>query len=103
MLGRKGQILGSMIIIFTAMIILGNINAAYAIRRVRANSRVECVTQRRAEYNGQIFNIYVNQTEKFISVHGKANDYRELRRIENHFKLMAPAGYDIVCDIQLGY
>ena len=103
MLGRKGQILGSMIILFAAMILLGNVNTAYAIRRVRAHSRVEQITQGRAEFNGKVFNIYVNQTEKFISVHGKANDYRELRKIENHFKLMAPAGYDIVCDIQLSY
>ena len=103
MLGKKGQILRSMMILFTAMILLGNVNTAYAIRRARVNSRDEQVTQRRAEFNGKVFNIYVNQTEKFISVHGKANDYKELRKIENHFKLMAPAGYDIICDIQLGY
>jgi hypothetical protein len=103
MLGKKGQILESMIIIFAAMIILGKVNTVHAIRRIRANSRVERVTQRRAEYNGQIFNIYVNQTEKFISVHGKAYNHRDLRKIEKHFKLMAPAGYDIICDVQLGY
>jgi hypothetical protein len=45
----------------------------------------------------------VNQTEKFISVHGKAYNHRDLRKIEKHFKLMAPAGYDIICDVQLGY
>ncbi|MGA1825161.1 MAG: hypothetical protein ACMUIP_10920 [bacterium] len=96
---RKQLIFYSIIII--TFIILGNVGAVKAAKQ--SPGKTTDISHRRVEFNNNIYDVYINYKEKFISVHGKADSWGEIRKVEKHFEVTAPAEYEIAYDISLAY
>ena len=86
-------------IIISLFLITGNANAS---KHIKDKSTKE-IDHRRVEYNNKTFDIYINRQEKFITVHGEAEDWKEIEQIEKHFESTAPTDYRIAYDIDFSY
>ncbi|MGA1826237.1 MAG: hypothetical protein ACMUIP_16395 [bacterium] len=64
---------------------------------------VENITHRIIDLNNRKFDVYINHNEKFISVHGTVDSWRDLKKVEDYFKVIIPSDYRIYWDIGYGY
>ncbi|MGA1867977.1 MAG: hypothetical protein ACMUJM_05445 [bacterium] len=97
---RRNQLIYLIVAIIT-LIMIGNVGAAEASKHPSTKSTD--ISHRRFIFNNNTYDVYINHIEKFISVHGKANSWEEIKKIEKHFELTAPSDYEIAYDISLGY
>jgi len=86
-------------------VFLWNSKAAGAFTRNMATSteRIENITYRKVEFKNRKFDVYINHNVKFISVHGRVDQWKDLDKVEDHFKILAPNDYRVYCDIECGY
>ncbi|MGA1869663.1 MAG: hypothetical protein ACMUJM_14085 [bacterium] len=90
--------------IISVLLILCNIKILEGSPRVTEASikGIENITHRMVEFNNRKFDVYINHNVKFISVHGTVDSWRDLKKVEDHFKVMAPSDYRIYWDIEYG-
>ncbi|MGA1869366.1 MAG: hypothetical protein ACMUJM_12570 [bacterium] len=110
--GRKSNIIVIIAVLFTALIVLAHVKTGSALQMIDHSQRIDRrvsehvgqrVVHRRAMFHGKFFDIYVNEDQKFISVHGIVEDWKELDEVETHFDAVAPPDYRVFCDIHLDY
>ncbi|MGA1824946.1 MAG: hypothetical protein ACMUIP_09810 [bacterium] len=92
------------IMILLLFVNLVSITASKRIQatEIQADTTERIISYRKVEFDKRFFDIYINHREKFISVHGKVDDWKDLHRVEEHFKTIAPADYCVYCNIALG-
>jgi hypothetical protein len=59
------------------------------------------IRNRTVEINGRIFDVLINQAEKFITVRGIVEDWEEKDWVEQYFRLRAPSDYHLNYEITL--
>ena len=110
--GSKSYIIVIIVIIVTAFISLANVNTVSALRIIDHSQRIgrrisenvgPRVVHRQAMFHGKFFDIYINEDQKFISVHGTVEDWKEFDEVELHFNALAPLDYKVHCEVDLNY
>jgi hypothetical protein len=72
------------------------ISEAYR-RRLNLHDALEdsMITHREVEINGKIFDLFVDQAKKSITVRGKVETWEEQDKVQEHFRLRSPSDYGI--------
>ncbi|MGA1825376.1 MAG: hypothetical protein ACMUIP_12020 [bacterium] len=110
--GSKKYIIAIIAITLTVFIALAHVKTASAARMIDHSQRIgrrisenvgQRVFHRKTMFHGKFFDIYVNEDQKFISVHGTVEDWKEFDQVKSHFDAIAPAEYTVHCAIDLDY
>ncbi|MGA1867262.1 MAG: hypothetical protein ACMUJM_01825 [bacterium] len=103
MLGGKGNnLLYYITLIITLFLLFANVRVIGINQRVmNLFKKVENIGYRRIEFNDKFFDLYINEKEKSITVHGEAENIQERNKIKEHFRLIAPYDYHIAYSIYL--
>ena len=93
------------VIAVAIMSVFGTGHAEASRRMIDLDETMEMrmLTSRKVEVNGKLFDVFINQAEKTISVKGFVEDWNELDRIEDYFKHRGPSDYQVTCDLDFGY
>ena len=90
-----------LVLLIVLLSVLGNVSTGETSRRLIKAAEFKPITSRRVEFNDKFFNIYINHSEKFITVHGIVDDWKEMNKVEDYFKIRAPFDYHIAYNIKL--
>ena len=61
------------------------------------------LTSRKVEISGKLFDVFINQAERTITVKGLVEGWDELDRVEDYFRNRGPSDYQLTCDLNFGY
>lgn len=53
------------------------------------------ISRREVEVNGRIFDVFIDQESKTITVQGNVNDWEEKKKVEEYFRLRSPSDYQV--------
>ena len=56
------------------------------------------ISKREVEVNGRIFDVFIDQERKTITVQGDVNDWEEKKKVEEYFRLRSPSDYQVNYD-----
>ena len=104
--GLRKNYLSIVILIFVILFfLLSFVTTEASLRSSNLNEVMEksLLRFRKIEVNGNIFNVYINQSEKSITVRGEVKDWEEKDRVEKYFKLRAPSDFHVNYDIYIVY
>ena len=91
------------VILITVIGTVNNVRASQRINHRISENVVQNVVHRQAMFHDKLFDIYVNEDQKFISVHGRVENWKELDEVEVHFNAVTPPEYRVYCDVDIDY
>lgn len=74
-----------------------------SLRPVNLNELIEksLLRFRKVDVNGIVFDVFINQKEKSITVQGKVEGWEEMDMAKEYFRLRAPSDFQLSYDITI--
>ncbi|MGA1864850.1 MAG: hypothetical protein ACMUHX_07275 [bacterium] len=102
---RKNYI--SVIILIAVMLFLFSsyVTTEASLRPLNLNELMEksLLSFRKVDVNGIVFDVYINQKEKSITVRGEVESWKEKEMAEKYFRLRAPSDFYLNYEISVLY
>ena len=58
---------------------------------------------KKVQIDDNVFDVYINQEEKSIIVHGEVEEWEEKLKVEKYFNLKTPSNFNVTYDISVIY
>jgi hypothetical protein len=103
---RSGKKVSLAMIIFATILFLLNFECLEASRKFTSLDKLmeeSLIRTQKVRVNGKIFDVFINQSEKSITIQGDVENPEEKNQIEQYFKQQSPGDYEVNYDIAVVY